>query len=86
MTDLATDGVSGACSDAWLYLHHRRGLGKPEQKNPRGADGMAVMGLGCSPPLSKQGNVSWGENSGKAELPDDITEEEECSRRDGGFY
>lgn len=44
------------------------------------------MGLSCSPPLSKQGNVSWGENSGKAELPDDITEEEECSRRDGGFY
>lgn len=46
MTDLARDGVSGACSDAWLYLHHRRGLGKPEQKNPRGADGMAVMGVG----------------------------------------
>lgn len=52
MTDVARDGVPGACSDAWLYLPYRRGLGKPEQTNPQGLCGMAVvegMGWGQQP-------------------------------------
>lgn len=79
MTDVAMAGVSGACSDAWLY--HRR---EPGQKNPQGGSDGGEVGWG-SPEHSR---VSMGRRAGRQSclVSDDVIEEGTCCRRDSGFY
>lgn len=80
MTDVAMAGVSGACSDAWLY--HRR---EPGQKNPQGGSDGGEVGWG-SPEHSR---VSMGRRRAGRQsclVSDDVIEEGTCCRRDSGFY
>lgn len=92
MTDVARDGVPGACSDAWLYLPYRRGLGKPEQTNPQGLCGMAVvegMGWGAAALQSVSTETYHGGRAAVKQsclASERVVEEEARSRRDGGFY